>query len=149
MRKISGKNICPSKKYLDEKKCTTLTDTKDIANKHTAAFTENTSSAHYGYIPGHKGARADGQNWLHLRQHGSLQQTFPIERLEAVSNEGQTWTWRDPEQSVEPCPCGHTEDPKRNPKQDMDLGGFPSSMESSNSDPDSITKQEPYWPTQL
>ena len=47
VRKISGKNICPPKQYLNGKNGTTITDPKDIANKHAAIFTNNSSSAHY------------------------------------------------------------------------------------------------------
>ena len=37
-------------------------------------------------------------------------------------------------------PWGYTENPKRDPKQDMDLNGLSSSMESSNSDLNPQTK---------
>ena len=47
VRKISGKNICPPKQYLNGKNGTTITDPKDIANEHAAVFTDNSSSAHY------------------------------------------------------------------------------------------------------
>ena len=47
VRKISGKNICPPKQFLNGKNCTTITDLKDIAKEHTAVFTDNSSSAHY------------------------------------------------------------------------------------------------------
>ena len=47
VRKISGKNICPPKQYLNGKNGTTITNPKDIANKHAAAFTDNSSSTHY------------------------------------------------------------------------------------------------------
>ena len=47
VRKISGKNICPPKQFLNGKNGTTITDPKDIANKHAAVFTDNSSSAHY------------------------------------------------------------------------------------------------------
>ena len=47
VRKISGKNICPPKQYLNGKNGTTITDPKDIANEHAAVFTNNSSSAHY------------------------------------------------------------------------------------------------------
>ena len=46
VRKISGKNICPPKQYLNGKNGTTITDPKDIANENAAVFTDN-SSAHY------------------------------------------------------------------------------------------------------
>ena len=46
MRKISGKNICPPKQYLDGKDDAAITNSKDIANEHGAAFTDN-FSAHY------------------------------------------------------------------------------------------------------
>ena len=104
------------------------------------------------YIPDHKRAEEEGENWLDVRQNWRLQQTFLIERFEAVNHEGQipcTWIWWDPQQSVEKSPCGHTEDPKRDPKQDMDLCGFSSSVESSNGDPDLQTKQGTYWPSEL
>ena len=45
--KISGKNICPPKQYLNGKNGTTITDPKDIANEHAAVFTDKSSSAHY------------------------------------------------------------------------------------------------------
>ena len=104
------------------------------------------------YIPDHKGARGKEGNWLHLRQHWILQQTFSIEGSEAVNHEGQTpctWACWDPQQFVETSPWGHTEDPKRDTKQDMDLCGFSWPVESSNSDPDPQTKQGLHWPTQL
>ena len=47
VRKISGKNVCPPKQYLKGKDGAPITDPKDIANKHAAAFTDNSSSAHY------------------------------------------------------------------------------------------------------
>ena len=47
VRKMSGKNICPPKQYLNGKNGITITNPKDIANKHTAAFTDNSSSTHY------------------------------------------------------------------------------------------------------
>ena len=47
VRKISGKNICPPKQYLNGKNGTTITDTQDIPNEHAAVFTDNSSSAHY------------------------------------------------------------------------------------------------------
>ena len=47
VRKISGKNICPPKQYLNGKNGTTITDPKDIGNEHAAVFTDNSSSAHY------------------------------------------------------------------------------------------------------
>ena len=47
VRKISGKNICPPKQYLNGKNGTTITNPKDIANEHAAVFTDNSSSAHY------------------------------------------------------------------------------------------------------
>ena len=47
VRKISGKNICPPKQYLNGKDRAPITDPKDIANEHAVAFTDNSSSAHY------------------------------------------------------------------------------------------------------
>ena len=47
VRKMSGKNICPLKQYLNGKNGTTITDPKYIANEHAAVFTDNSSSAHY------------------------------------------------------------------------------------------------------
>ena len=47
VRKISGKIICPPKQYLNGKNGTTITDPKDIANKHAAVFIDNSSSADY------------------------------------------------------------------------------------------------------
>ena len=47
VRKISCKNICPPKQFLNGKNGTTITDPKDIANEHAAVFTDNSSSAHY------------------------------------------------------------------------------------------------------
>ena len=47
VRKISGKNICPPKQYLNGRNGTTITDPIDIANEHAAVFTDNSSSAHY------------------------------------------------------------------------------------------------------
>ena len=47
VRKISGKNICPPKQYLNGKHGTTITDPKYIANEHAAVFTDNSSSAHF------------------------------------------------------------------------------------------------------
>ena len=46
VRKISGKNVCPSKQYLNGKDGAPITDPRDIANEHAAAFTDNSSSAH-------------------------------------------------------------------------------------------------------
>ena len=47
VRKISGKNVCPPKRYLNGKDGAPITDPKSIANEHAAAFTYNSSSAHY------------------------------------------------------------------------------------------------------
>ena len=47
VRKISGKNVCPPKRYLNGKDGASITDPKSIANEHAAAFTDNSSSAHY------------------------------------------------------------------------------------------------------
>ena len=47
VRKISGKNVCPPKRYLNGKDGAPITDPKSIANEHAAAFTDNSSSAHY------------------------------------------------------------------------------------------------------
>ena len=47
VRKISGKNVCPPKQYLNGKDGAPITDPKDIANEHAAASTDNSSSAHY------------------------------------------------------------------------------------------------------
>ena len=47
VRKIFGKNICPTKQYLNGKNGTTITDPKNIANEHAAVFTDNSSSARY------------------------------------------------------------------------------------------------------
>ena len=46
VRKISGKNICLPKQYLNGKNGTAITNPEDIANEHAAVFTDN-SSAHY------------------------------------------------------------------------------------------------------
>ena len=46
VRKISGKNICLPKQYLNGKDGAAITNPKDIAKEHAAAFTDN-SSAHY------------------------------------------------------------------------------------------------------
>ena len=47
VRKISGKNVCPPKQYLNGKDGASITDPKSIANEHAAAFADNSSSAHY------------------------------------------------------------------------------------------------------
>ena len=47
VRKISGKNICPPKQYLNGKDGAVITNPKDIANEHAVAFTDTSSSAHY------------------------------------------------------------------------------------------------------
>ena len=47
VRKISGKNVCSPKQYLNGKDGAPITDPKDIANEHAAAFTDNSSSANY------------------------------------------------------------------------------------------------------
>ena len=47
VRKISGKNICPPKQYLNGKDGAPITDPKNIANEHAAAFADNSSSANY------------------------------------------------------------------------------------------------------
>ena len=47
VRKISGKNVCPPKQYLNGKDGAPITDPKDIATEHAVAFTDNSSSAHY------------------------------------------------------------------------------------------------------
>ena len=40
-------NVCPPKQYQKGKDGAPITDPKDIANEHAAAFTDNSSSAHY------------------------------------------------------------------------------------------------------
>ena len=47
VREISGKNVGAPKQYLNGKNGTAITNPKDIANEHAAAFTDNSSSAHY------------------------------------------------------------------------------------------------------
>ena len=47
VRKISGKNLCAPKQYLNGNNGTAITNPKDIANEHAAAFTDNSSSANY------------------------------------------------------------------------------------------------------
>ena len=47
LRKISGKNVCPPKQYLNGKDGASITSPKDIANEHAAAFADNSSSVHY------------------------------------------------------------------------------------------------------
>ena len=47
VRKISGKNICLPKQYLNGKNGTAITNPKDIASEHAAVFTDNSSSAQY------------------------------------------------------------------------------------------------------
>ena len=47
VRKIYGINVCPAKQYLNGKDGAPITDPKDIANEHAAAFTDNSSSANY------------------------------------------------------------------------------------------------------
>ena len=44
-REFRGENVCPPKQYLNGKNGIDITNPKDIANKHAAAFTDN-SSAH-------------------------------------------------------------------------------------------------------
>ena len=60
-------------------------------------------------------------------------------------------TWWDPQQSAETSPWGRNEDPKRYPKQDMDLCGLSSKVESNNSDPDPQTQLEivDQWSTRI
>ena len=90
------------------------------------------------YIPDHKKARREGGNWLQVRQHWSLQHTFPIE--------GKVWSIMKAKLRA-PGPDGihnnllkhlHEDTLKtlKNTKQDMNLCGFSWSVESSNSDPD-------------
>ena len=85
----SDENICPPKQYLNRKDGTAITDPKDIANKHAAVFTGNSSSAHYSAtFQAIKEQEEKVKIGLHLRQHRSLQQTLPIERFEAINREG-------------------------------------------------------------
>ena len=46
-RKISGKNVYPTKQCPNGKDGASITDPKDIANEHAATFTDNSYSAHY------------------------------------------------------------------------------------------------------
>ena len=87
VRKISGKNICPPKQYLNGKNGTTITDPKDIANEHGAVFTDNSSPAHYS-ATFQAIKEQEEKVKIDLRQHRSLQQTLPIERFEAIHHEG-------------------------------------------------------------
>ena len=85
VRKISGKNICPPKQYLNGEDGAAITNPKDVANEHAAAFTDNSSSAH----------------------NSATFQTIKVQEEKVkidFNHEGQTpctWTWRDPQQSVE------------------------------------------------
>ena len=45
--RFGPENVCPPKQYLKGKDGAPITDPKDIANEHAAAFTDNSSSAHY------------------------------------------------------------------------------------------------------
>ena len=47
LRKISGKDVCSPKQYLNGKDGVSITRPKVIANEHAAAFADNSSSAHY------------------------------------------------------------------------------------------------------
>ena len=131
----------PPKQYLNGKDGAAITN--PIANEHAAAFTDNFTAHHsaaFQTIKGQEKVKIDFtpdstevyNKPLHWEVWGSQSQ-------------GQTpcaWTWQDPQQSVETSPWGHTQDPKSDPKQDMDLYGFSSSVESSNGDPDPKTKQD-------
>ena len=75
VRKISGKNICPPKQYLNGKNGTTITDPKDIANEHGAVFTDNSSPAHYSAT---FQAHNQGRKWLHPKGNHHLQEIKPL-----------------------------------------------------------------------
>ena len=46
MWKMSGKNISPTKQYINGKNGTAI-NPEDLADKHAAAFTDNSSAAHH------------------------------------------------------------------------------------------------------
>ena len=60
---------------------------------------------------------------------------FWFQAINHVGKAPRTWNCWDPQQSAETSLRWHSEDPKRDPKQDMDLCGFFSIMKSSSSDP--------------
>ena len=123
---------------------TAITNPKDIANEHAAAFTDNSSSVHYS-------ATFQALN----EQEETVKIDFTSDNTEVYNKPFQLRDLRrsimnakprapapvpDPQQSAETSPWGHTEDPKSNPKQDMDLCGFSSTVESSNGDPNPQTQ---------
>ena len=89
MRKISGKNICPPKQYLNGKNGTTITDPKYIANEHAAVFTDNSSSAHYSAtFQAIKEQEEKVKIGFTSNNSEVYKQTLPIERFEAINHEG-------------------------------------------------------------
>ena len=47
MWKMSGKNISPTKQYINGKNGTAIIIPVDLADKHAAGFTDNSSAAHH------------------------------------------------------------------------------------------------------
>ena len=144
VRKISGKNICPPKQYLNGKNGTTITNPKDIADKHAAAFTDNSSSTHYS-ATFQAIKEQEEKNKIDFTSDNTEVYNKPfrlrdLRRSIMKTKPRAPGPWWDPQQLVEASPWGYTENPKRDPKQDMDLNGLSSSMESSNSDPNPQTK---------
>ena len=126
-----------------------IANTKDIGNEPAPIIRNNSSSAHYSAIFQAIKEPEEKINIDFTSDNTEVyNQPFRLRDL-GLSIVGQTpwtWTWWDPQQSVETFPWGHIENPKRDPKQDMDFGGLSSSMEGSNSDPNTRTKQGPYRP---
>ena len=90
VRILSGRNVCPSKQYLNGKDGAPITDPKDIANEHATAFTDNYSARFQTIKAQDERARIDS-----------------------------TWTWWDPQQPVETPPRGHIKDPQRDPEHHL------------------------------
>ena len=147
VRKISGKNVCPPKQYLNGKDGAPITDPKDIANEHAAAFTDNSSSAHYSARFQTIKAQ-DERAWI----------DFTSDNTEVYN---KPFRFRDLRYSIlkaKPHAPGPDEIHNnllkhlpedtlkilRDPEHHLDLWWFPSSVEGSNSDPNPQNKQGPH-----
>ena len=143
LRKISGKNVCPPKQYLNGKDGASNTSPKDIANEHAAAFADNSSSAHYSTkfqtIKAH-----DQRAWIDFTSDNTeVYKPFRLRDLRRSTLKAKPRA---------PWPDGiHNNLLKHLPEDTLKIlkeilnniwisGDFPPSMESGNCDPHPQTK---------
>ena len=151
VRRISGKNVCPPKQYLNGKNGTTITEPKDIANKHAAVFTDN-SSAHYS------------ATFQAIKEQEEVKFDFTSDNTEVYNKPCRL---RDLRRSImkakhrAPGPDGiHNNLLKHLPGDTLKIlkeilnkiwisADFPQQWRAATVIPIQKNKQRPYWPSQL